>query len=37
VPRSIEIVNEPLRNDAGKLRRSALRSERLQSIVEATG
>ena len=37
VPRSIEIVNEPLRNDAGKLRRSALRCERLQSIVEATG
>jgi bile acid-coenzyme A ligase len=37
VPRSIEIVNEPLRNDAGKLRRSALRSERLQSIAEATG
>ena len=37
VPRSIEIVNEPLRSDAGKLRRSALRSERLQSIVEATG
>ena len=37
VPRSIEIVNEPLRNDAGKLRRSALRSARLQSIAEATG
>jgi bile acid-coenzyme A ligase len=37
VPRSFEIVNEPLRNDAGKLRRSALRSERLQSIAEATG
>jgi bile acid-coenzyme A ligase len=37
VPRSIEIVNEPLRNDAGKLRRGALRSERLQSIAEATG
>ena len=37
VPRSIEIVNEPLRNDAGKLRRSALRSERLQSIAEANG
>ena len=37
VPRSIEIVNEPLRDDAGKLRRSALRSERLQSIAEATG
>ncbi len=37
VPRSIEIVNEPLRDDAGKLRRSALRSERLQSVAEATG
>jgi len=37
VPRSIEIVNEPLRNDAGKLRRSALRAERLQSITDATG
>ena len=37
VPRSIEIVNEPLRNDAGKLRRSALRSERLRSNAEATG
>jgi bile acid-coenzyme A ligase len=37
VPRSIEIVSEPLRNDAGKLRRSALRSERLQSIAETTG
>jgi bile acid-coenzyme A ligase len=36
VPRSIEIVNEPLRDDAGKLRRSALRSERLRSIAEAT-
>ena len=36
VPRSVEIVNEPLRDDAGKLRRSALRSERLQSIAEAT-
>ncbi len=37
VPRSIEIVNEPLRDDAGKLRRSALRSERLRSIADATG
>jgi bile acid-coenzyme A ligase len=36
VPRSIEIVNEPLRNDAGKLRRSALRAERLRSITEVT-
>jgi len=37
VPRSIEIVNEQLRNDAGKLRRNALRAERLQSITDATG
>jgi bile acid-coenzyme A ligase len=29
VPRSIEIVNQPLRDDAGKVRRSALRAERL--------
>jgi bile acid-coenzyme A ligase len=29
LPRSIELVDEPLRDDAGKLRRSALRSERL--------
>jgi bile acid-coenzyme A ligase len=29
VPRSFELVREPLRDDAGKLRRSALRTERL--------
>ncbi|MCU1588905.1 MAG: baiB [Frankiales bacterium] len=29
VPRAIEVVHEPLRDDAGKLRRSALRAERL--------
>ena len=29
VPRSLELVREPLRDDAGKLRRSALRAERL--------
>jgi bile acid-coenzyme A ligase len=29
VPRTIEIVHEPLRDDAGKLRRSALRAARL--------
>jgi bile acid-coenzyme A ligase len=29
VPRSIELVREPLRDDAGKLRRSALRAARL--------
>jgi bile acid-coenzyme A ligase len=30
-PRTIEFVDAPLRDDAGKVRRSALRSERLQS------
>jgi bile acid-coenzyme A ligase len=35
VPRSVEFVNEPLRNDAGKVRRSALRAERLvESIAD---
>ncbi|MGZ7013795.1 MAG: AMP-binding enzyme, partial [Acidimicrobiales bacterium] len=29
VPRSIEIVDHPLRDDAGKVRRGALRSERV--------
>jgi bile acid-coenzyme A ligase len=29
LPRTIEVVDEPLRDDAGKLRRSALRAERL--------
>jgi bile acid-coenzyme A ligase len=29
LPRTIEIVDEPLRDDAGKVRRSALRSQRL--------
>ena len=29
IPRSFEFTDEPLRDDAGKLRRSALRSERL--------
>ena len=35
VPRSIEIVNEPLRDDAGKVRRSALRAERVDSGGES--
>jgi bile acid-coenzyme A ligase len=30
MPRSFEFVNEPLRDDAGKLRRSALRAARLE-------
>jgi bile acid-coenzyme A ligase len=29
LPRTIEVVDEPLRDDAGKVRRSALRAERL--------
>jgi bile acid-coenzyme A ligase len=29
IPRSFEFVSEPLRDDAGKLRRSALREQRL--------
>ena len=29
VPRTFEFVSEPLRDDAGKVRRSALRAERL--------
>lgn len=35
VPRTIEIVNNPLRDDAGKVRRDALRAERLGSIAES--
>jgi bile acid-coenzyme A ligase len=31
VPRTIELVREPLRDDAGKLRRSALRASRLST------
>jgi bile acid-coenzyme A ligase len=29
IPKSFEFVSEPLRDDAGKLRRSALRAERI--------
>ena len=32
VPRSIERVAHPLRDDAGKVRRSALRAERLSAF-----
>jgi bile acid-coenzyme A ligase len=35
VPRTVEIVNGPLRDDAGKVRRSALRAERIQPLVES--
>ncbi len=31
IPRTIELVDEPLRSDAGKVRRSALRAERIES------
>ncbi|HWE66441.1 MAG TPA: AMP-binding protein [Acidimicrobiales bacterium] len=37
VPRSVEIVAEPLRNDAGKVRRGVLRAERLESVAEPAG
>jgi len=30
IPRTFEFVDTPLRDDAGKVRRSALRSERLR-------
>jgi len=36
-PRTFEIVDEPLRDDAGKMRRSALRAERLARQDAATG
>jgi bile acid-coenzyme A ligase len=36
VPRTLEFVTEPLRDDAGKVRRSALRAERLGTVVENT-
>ena len=32
VPRSIELVDEPLRDDAGKVRRGALRAERIPQV-----
>lgn len=32
VPRTIEFVNHPLRNDAGKLRRSELRKDRISGV-----
>jgi bile acid-coenzyme A ligase len=32
-PRTVEFVGEPLRNDAGKVRRSLLRSERLDGVA----
>jgi bile acid-coenzyme A ligase len=37
VPRSVEIVNEPLRDDAGKVRRGALRAARITRAAEPGG
>jgi bile acid-coenzyme A ligase len=34
VPRTVEIVHHSLRDDAGKVRRSALRAERLRPVLE---
>jgi bile acid-coenzyme A ligase len=35
IPRSIELVEEPLRDDAGKVRRSALRAARVDAALRA--
>jgi bile acid-coenzyme A ligase len=35
LPRTVEFVEVPLRDEAGKLRRSALRAERLARLGEA--
>jgi bile acid-coenzyme A ligase len=35
MPRSFELVRTPLRDDAGKVRRSALRAARLQTTRNA--
>jgi bile acid-coenzyme A ligase len=32
IPKSFEVAHEPLRDDAGKLRRSALRAERIKAL-----
>lgn len=36
LPRTFEFVSEPLRDDAGKVRRSALRAERLSALEQGT-
>jgi bile acid-coenzyme A ligase len=36
LPRTIEFVDTPLRDEAGKARRSALRAERLAAIAGET-
>jgi len=33
IPRDFEFTTEPLRDDAGKIRRSALRAERVRSTA----
>jgi len=35
-PRSFEFISEPLRDDAGKVRRSALREERVAKLAVHT-
>ncbi|MFE6858071.1 AMP-binding protein [Nocardia sp. NPDC057668] len=35
LPRSLEVVDHPLRDDAGKVRRSALRAQRLEGVNNA--
>jgi bile acid-coenzyme A ligase len=36
IPRTFEFVSEPLRDDAGKVRRSALRQERIERAAAAS-
>ena len=36
IPRDFEFTTEPLRDDAGKLRRSALRAERIATEVPSS-
>jgi bile acid-coenzyme A ligase len=36
IPRTVEWVREPLRDDAGKVRRKALREERLKAVTAAS-
>jgi bile acid-coenzyme A ligase len=35
IPRSFELVSEPIRDDAGKVRRSALKAERIERLARA--
>ena len=36
IPRSFEFATEPLRDDAGKIRRSALRAERISGGIPSS-